>query len=212
MCSPFITEPLSPVFALENSTKEFVWKIKNCGWEVRIITEEYTLYPNIDPIRVPIKSNTDYNVSITPGLCEKNIMNTSVSLSITFTENVLEYIDYIICKVFMNDEMMYKSRVNLTTRALPSTEIKMRVETMTSVSSTIMPTDSMSTVETTRVPPSTEIKMRAETTTSMSSTIALTDSTSAVEITTNSGFQLSMHFSGAFLSIIHLSFAFLSHQ
>ena len=181
MGSPFITEPSSPVFAPENSTIEFVWEIKNCGWEVRIITEEYTLYPNIEPTRVPIKSNTDYNVSITPGLCENGIMNTNVSLSITFTENVLEYIDYIICKVFMNDEMMYKSRVNITSRVPPSTEIKMKAETMTSMSSTIMLTDSMT--------------------------------LSTVETTTNSGCQLSVHFSGDFLSMIYISFAFfLSHQ
>ena len=144
MTSPFITEPPSPVFAPENSTKEFVWEIENCSWEVRIVTEEYTLYPNIDPIRVPIKGNTDYNVSITPKLlCETSVMNTNVSLSITFSKNVLEYIEYFICKVFMNDGMMYKSRVNLTITTPPPTE------TMTLMSNKIMLTDSVSTVETT---------------------------------------------------------------
>ena len=156
----FITEPPNPVFTLENSTIQFVWEIDNCNWEVRIITEEYTLYPNIDPIRVPIKSNTNYNVSISCKLCKMSVMKTNVSLSITFTKNVLEYIKYIICKVFMNDEMMYKSQVNLTTTAPSTPEIKTRAETaMTSRS-------------------------------------------------TNSGCQLSVHFSGAFLSMIMFFFAF----
>ena len=152
MASPFITEPQSLMFAPENSTIEFDWEIDNCGWEVRILTENYTLYPNIDCTRVPIKCNTDYNVSITPNLklCKTNAMNTSVSLSITFSKNVLEYIDYIICKVFRNNEIWYKSRVNITSGAPPSTETKMRAETtMTSMSTTIKLTDSLSSVEAT---------------------------------------------------------------
>lgn len=140
MAHPFITEPPSSVFIEENSTVEFVWEIDDCGWEVRIVTEKYTLHPNIDPTRVPIKIHTDYNVSITPEVCKENTTNTNVTLSIIFKASVLEYIEYIICKVFRRDETMHKSRVNLTTTAPPHTEITL----MTLISSTnniIIPTD-----------------------------------------------------------------------
>ena len=95
MAYPFITEPPSSVFAEENSTVEFVWEIDNCGWEVRIVTEKYTLHPNIDPTQVPIKIHTDYNASTTPEVCKENTMNTNVTLSIILKTSVLEYIEYI---------------------------------------------------------------------------------------------------------------------
>ena len=138
MATPFISEPLSPVLAQENSTIEFIWEIKNCGWETRILTEEYTLYPNIDivPTQVPIKNNTDYNVSIT---CKESAMSMYVTLSITYNRNLLQHnIEYIICKVFMSmdDEKNYKSRVNITISP-PPLEI-----TMNAMLTTIMITDS----------------------------------------------------------------------
>ena len=141
MATPFILEPLSPVLAQENSTMEFIWEIENCGWETRILTEEYTLYPIIDPTQVPIKENTDYNVSITPEpeVCKERAMNMSVTFSITYNRNLLQHnIEYIICKVFMtmDSETMYESRVNITISA-PPLEI-----TMNATLTTIMITES----------------------------------------------------------------------
>ena len=111
---PFITEPSSPVYAKENTTMEFKWKIKNCTWQVRIVTEEFTLHPNWLPGQVPLKNHTDYNVS---KACEEE--HITVTLSVTFNVKVLEHVEYFICKVFIenNDETMQMSRVNLTTVA-----------------------------------------------------------------------------------------------
>ena len=136
MATPFISEPMSPALAQENSTMEFIWEIENCDWETRILTEEYTLYPNIDPTQVPIKNNTDYNVSIT---CNESAMNMYVTFSITYNRNLLQHnIEYIICRVFMNMdiETKYESRVNITISA-PPLEI-----TMNATLTTIMITDS----------------------------------------------------------------------
>lgn len=136
MATPFILVPQNPVLAQENSTMEFTWEIENCGWETRILTEEYTLYPIFDPTQAPIKNNTDYNVSIT---CEESAMNMYVTLSITYNRNLLQHnIEYIICKVFMtmDSETMYESRVNITISA-PPLEI-----TMNATLTTIMITES----------------------------------------------------------------------
>ena len=102
MASPFIIEPSNTLVTRENATKSLVWVIESCVWEVRIVTENYTLYPIFDPKRVPIKLNTDYNVSVAPEvhLCEDSAMNTNVSLSINFNSNVLGYVEYLICKVY----------------------------------------------------------------------------------------------------------------
>ena len=114
----YIAVPESPVFVTENATEEIVWKIVDCDsdWQVRIVTAEYQLHPNLLPELVPIKMNADYNVMET---CknEHNIVN----LSITFNENVLENLEYVECKVFRssNDAIKYSSRVNFTTISGP---------------------------------------------------------------------------------------------
>ena len=153
MANPFIIKPLSPVFVEENSTEKFLWEIESCGWEVRIVTEEYTLHPNIFPTRVPIKMHTDYNVSITPKKedCKESIMNTSVTLSITFRENVLEHVEYIICKFFRhsNDKITHESRVDINITVLPPAETTVTLMSTTIMSTAVMPTGSVSTVETT---------------------------------------------------------------
>ena len=189
MASPFITEPSSPVFAQENVTKKLVWEIESCGWEVRIVTEKYTLYPNIDPTRVPIKTNTDYNVSITPEvhLCKESVVNTNVSLSIAFKKDVLETVEYVICKVFRNDDVMYKSRVNLIATPLPPVET-MKTTTMTT--ETMMPTET--------------------TVTSMSVTVSnkLSMPTEVVDTATDSGYKQYLHFGAllfCLLAILSLS-------
>ena len=152
MANPFIIEPSSTEIVQENATKRFVWEIEGCGWEVRIITEKYTLYPNIDPTQVPIKVDTDYNVSVTPDSysCKESTVNTSVSLSITFSLNVMEYFNYFTCKVFRNNEKMYRSRVNLEI-APPSVETmitEMMSEATSTTDSEITNTEKMLTAET----------------------------------------------------------------
>ena len=113
MANLFITEPSSLVTVQENFTVTLIWEIRDCDWEVKIVTEKYTLHPNIDPTRVPIKIHTNYNVSITPEVCTENTMNTSVILTIKFTESILEHVKYIICKIFRYDnESRNNSRVN----------------------------------------------------------------------------------------------------
>ena len=39
MLTSFITEPEGPVFMEENCTKELVWKLVDCDWEVRVVTD-----------------------------------------------------------------------------------------------------------------------------------------------------------------------------
>ena len=79
---------------------------------MRIVTENYTLYPNLLPGQVPIKMNADYNVTET---CKDQ--HKFVRLSITFNTNVLENLEYVICKVFNESDntVMYPpSRVDIT--------------------------------------------------------------------------------------------------
>ena len=148
MASPFNIEPSSAVFVEENSTVQFIWEIESCDWEVRIVTEEHTLYPNfnIDPAQVPVKLSTDYNISVTPKMenCKESIMNISVFLSVTFRESVLEHIKYIICKVSHpphDDNMTYKSRVDIIAVTPPS-ESETTV-TLSLMSTMVMPTNSI---------------------------------------------------------------------
>ena len=144
---------------------------------MRIVTEKYTLHPNVDPTRVPIKILTKYNVSVTPEVCKEN---TNVTLTIKFTESVVEHAKYIICKVFRYDELMhtvYKSRVNLTI-AQPTAETTMMMTIIPTTKLNIIPINS----------------------------VALPMGNTMI----NSGSSLSVHFSYCcnLLLIIHLSFAF----
>ena len=111
MPSPFVAET-SPIFVEENSSRELVWKIINCDWQVRVVIENYTLYPNLIPEQVPIKRITDYNVTET---CEED--HTIVNFSIFFNENVLENsIDYVVCKIYRSNKvgLIFESRINFT--------------------------------------------------------------------------------------------------
>ena len=104
---------------------------------MRIVTENYTLYPtNIDPTRAPIKNNTDYNVSVTPEvhLCEDSAMNTNISLSIVFNSNVLGYVEYLICKVYSTYEVTYRSRINFKVLAAPPLVDTITTKTITGTS------------------------------------------------------------------------------
>ena len=199
MASPFITEPSSPVFAQENATIKFVWMIESCGWEVRIVTEKYTLYPNIDPTRVPIKTNTDYNVSITPEvhLCEESVMNTNVSLSIAYKKDVLETVEYVVCKVFRNDDVMYKSRVNLIATPLPPVETMMTAETTAETMTTenIMPTE-------------TTVTSTSDVVTVSNKIMSMTTDSEVVDTAADSGYGQYLHFGAllfCLLAILSLS-------
>ena len=114
MPSPFIAEldESLTIFVEKNSTKELVWKIIDCNWQVRVVTENYTLYPNLIPERVPIEMITDYNVTKT---CVEN--HTIVNFSISFNENVLDSnIEYVSCKIYRSDDaaLILERRVNFT--------------------------------------------------------------------------------------------------
>ena len=112
MNQPFIAEPESPVFVEENSMKHLVWKIIDCNWQVRVVIENYTLYPNLIPKQVPIKNITDYNATKT---CEEDRI--IVNFSISFNENVLDNnIEYVACKIYRTNDIavINESRVNFT--------------------------------------------------------------------------------------------------
>ena len=111
MLTSFITEPGGPIIMEENCTKELVWKLVDCDWEVRVVTDSFKLYPNLLPDHVPIKLNTDYNVTET---CEDD--HKVVHFSIVFNENVLNTsIEYVACKIFRsNSPVVIESRVNFT--------------------------------------------------------------------------------------------------
>ena len=112
MLQPFIAEPESPVFVEENSMKHLVWKIIDCNWQVRVVIENYILYPNLIPKQVPIKNITDYNATKT---CEEDRI--IVKFSISFNENVLDNnIEYVACKIYRtnNIAVINESRVNFT--------------------------------------------------------------------------------------------------
>ena len=105
--------PESPVIINENFTEELIWKIVDCDWEVRVVTENYTLHPNPIPRLVPIKKHTDYNVT-EACVDDRKI----IQLSIMFNENVLESnIGYVTCKVFRSDDRdsLTSSTVNFAT-------------------------------------------------------------------------------------------------
>ena len=112
MLTSFITEPEGPVFMEENCIKELVWKLVDCDWEVRVVTDSFKLHPiNLLPKQVPIRNNTDYNVTET---CENDRL--IVHFSIVFNENVLNTsIEYVACKIFRsNSPVVIESRVNFT--------------------------------------------------------------------------------------------------
>ena len=152
MASPFIIKPSNTIYIVteENATKSLVWVIESCGWEVRIVTENYTLYPNIDPQRVPIKPNADYNVSVTPEvhLCEDSAINTNVSLSINFNSKVLRYVEYLICRVYSTYDVtvMHRSRVNFKVLAAPPLTDTITTRTITSITERMMTTETKTTL------------------------------------------------------------------
>ena len=138
MLQPFIAEPESPVFVKENSTKELVWKIINCtsNWQVRVVMENYTLYPNLTPEQVPIKMITDYNVIET--CVEDRII---VNISIFFNENVLDNnIEYVACKIYRSDNtaLQFESPVNFTSEVPSSSTINTETNTTAKVESSLI--------------------------------------------------------------------------
>ena len=118
MLASFITEPEGPVFMEENSTKELVWELVDCDWQVRVLSDSFRLHPNLLPLTIPIKMNTDYNVT---EICVDD--RKVVRFSIVFNEHVLNTsIEYVVCKIFRTDSpnMVKKSqRVNFT-NSMPS--------------------------------------------------------------------------------------------
>ena len=113
----FITEPEGPILMEENNTTELVWKLVDCDWAVRIVTDSFRLHPIVNNEPVPIKMNTDYNVTET---CEDD--RKVVRLSIIFNENVLNAsIKYVACKIFRinSPSNIIESRVNFT-NSMPS--------------------------------------------------------------------------------------------
>ena len=195
MASPFITKPSNTLYidTQENVTKSLVWVIESCGWEVRVVTENYTLYPNIDPKRVPIKLNTDYNVSVTPEvhLCEDSAINTNVSLSINLNSNVLRYVEYLICKVYGTYET-YRSRVNFKVLAAPPLADTITTKIITSIIERMM---------------TTEMKIA-----SINYTVADSEPSIHIEmednVTTDSGYRNSLHFGTVLINFASL---FLYH-
>jgi hypothetical protein len=111
MLTSFIAEPESPVFVEENYTKVLIWKLVDCDWQVRVVTDSFQLHP--EPlIPLPIKINIDYNVTET---CQDD--HQVVHFSIVFNENVLsKSIEYVACKIFRNNAptQIIDSRVNFT--------------------------------------------------------------------------------------------------
>ena len=197
MASPFIIKPSNTLHTVteENATKSFVWVIDGCEWEVRIVTENYTLYPNINPQRVPIKLNTDYNVSVTPEvhLCEDSAINTNVSLSINLNSKVLGYIEYVTCKVYStyDDTVTYRSRVNFKVLAAPPPTDTITTKTITGITEGMMITE----IKT--------ISINDYSVTELSMHIEMKDN-----VTTDSGYRHSLHFGAVLINFVSL---FLYH-
>jgi hypothetical protein len=132
MLTSFIAEPESPVFVEENCIKELVWKLVDChDWQVRIVTDSFQLHPiPLISIPVPIKINTDYNVTET---CKDD--RKIVHLSIVFNENVLnKSIEYVVCKIFRSNDVSpipIESRVNFINNMSFSAESTSDAETTT---------------------------------------------------------------------------------
>ena len=81
---------------------------------MRVVTENYMLYPNLIPKRVPIKMITDYNINLTETCVKNHII---VNLLIFFNENVLDNnIEYVACKIYRSNNtvtsLIIESRVN----------------------------------------------------------------------------------------------------
>ena len=101
----------------ENCTKKLVWKLVDCDWVVRVVTDSFILYYNPHPELVPIKNHTDYNVTET---CKND--RKVVNFSIVFNENVLNTsIEYVVCKIYRSNSTsnIIESRVNFT-NSMPS--------------------------------------------------------------------------------------------
>ena len=148
---PFIAKPESPVFVEENSTKELVWKIINCtsNWQVRVVMENYTLYPNLTPEQVPIKMITDYNVTVNESCVEDLII---VNISIFFNQNVLDNnFKYVACKIYRSDntELKFESPVNFTSEVPPSSTINTETNTIAEVESSSIIATTITTTTTT---------------------------------------------------------------
>ena len=124
MLQPFIAEPESPIFVEDNSRRELVWKIIDCDWQVRVVIENYMLYPNQMPEQVPIKNITDYNATKT---CDHEEDHIIVNFSILFNENVLDNnIEYVACKIYRTNDISS----NFTSEVLFSSTINTETTTM----------------------------------------------------------------------------------
>ena len=118
MLASFITEPEGPILMEENCTEKLVWKLVDCDWIVRIVTDSFKLHPIVKNEPVPIEMNADYSVTEN---CEDN--HKVVNFSIVFNENVLNTsIEYIACKIYRSNSPsnITESRVNFT-NSMPST-------------------------------------------------------------------------------------------
>ena len=117
MLASFISVPEDPILMKENCTEDLVWKLVDCDWVVRIVTDSFKLHPIVNNEPVPIEMNTDYSVTEN---CEDD--HKIVNFSIIFNENVLNTsIEYIVCKIFRTNLPLdvKESRVNFTS-SIPS--------------------------------------------------------------------------------------------
>ena len=82
----------------------FYWQIRyeHCDWTLKVATLNFTLYPNDFPEDLPIALKSEYNVT-SDFICNKDqevdVVNRNVSLSILLSDNVLETVPYIVCKM-----------------------------------------------------------------------------------------------------------------
>ena len=147
----FSAEPPSSAVAELNTTAPFVWNITNSSsclyntntksdeWRLKVAMNELDLYP-ISQLEdnMPFKNNTDYIVHIE---CQNN--NTIVNLTIIFNENVVEYADFILCRVTRRKDGkqdVVESQVKFTTIVQTTETTTVTMVTPTSLSALKMET------------------------------------------------------------------------
>ena len=62
-------------------------------------TQNHTLHPNQNPEKIPVKKNSEYNVTVNDNECKGGAGYMNVTLTMFVSDNVLKNVQYVFCDV-----------------------------------------------------------------------------------------------------------------
>ena len=124
----FTHEPSKELCVNKGDVSDLFWRVESAescpqNWKATVDVKYHTLSPNAISANQstddsPISKTSEYNLTITGPEnvedCGESGFEMSVSLSLRFTDNVLQHVHYILIEVRTSSEMSIWSRTNIS--------------------------------------------------------------------------------------------------